>query len=138
MSWFYQDKPFENPQNYWGFVYLIENLNNNKKYIGKKQFYFKKTKILKGKKKRFLVDSDWKEYFSSSEILKEEVSVFGREKFKRTILKLCNSKSECNYWEAKYQMEYDVLLNPQEWYNEWISVKIRRSHLIKPLTKIKI
>lgn len=133
MSWIYNDLPFDEDEikNNFGFVYLITNISNGKKYIGKKQFYFKKTKSVKGKKKRILVDSDWRDYWSSSDILKEEVTNTGQENFHRTILRLCKTKSECSYWELKYQIEYDVLLKPDEFYNEWVSCRIRRSHLIK-------
>lgn len=129
MSWVYQSEPFLDPLGNWGFVYEIQDLNTNKRYIGKKQFWFKKTKTVKGKKKRYLAESDWKDYYGSSEILKEEVAQNGPENFKRTILKLCGSKSECSYWEAKYQFEFDVLLKPEEFYNEWISVKVTRKHM---------
>ena len=77
MSWFYEEEEFVDPKEYWGFVYIITDLINNKKYIGKKQFYFKKTKIVKGKRKRFLVDSDWKQYYGSNTELREQVDQFG-------------------------------------------------------------
>lgn len=131
MSWIYQDKQFSDALGNWGFVYLIEDTLRNKKYIGKKQFWFKRYKTVKGKKKRVLVESDWMDYFGSNELLKEEVSKNGQEPYKRTILRLCSSKSECSYWEAKYQFEYDVLLKPDEFYNQWISVKVTRKNLIK-------
>lgn len=131
MSWLYENELFDDPQDYWGYVYIITNLSNNKKYIGKKQFYFKKYKTVKGKRKGYLAESDWKEYFGSSETLKEEVSASGTENFKREIIKLCKSKSECTYWETKYQFHFDVLLKPEEYYNEWIMARVRRSHLIK-------
>lgn len=131
MTWYYQDEPFNDPLDYFGFVYIIENIINNKKYIGKKQFYFKKYKKVKGKRKSYLQESDWREYWSSSDILKEEVQNIGKYSFKRTILVLCKTKSECSYWESKLQFEYDVLIKPEEFYNEWIMCKIRRSHLIK-------
>jgi hypothetical protein len=131
LTWYYQDEPFNDPLDYFGFVYIIENIINNKKYIGKKQFYFKKYKKVKGKRKSYLQESDWREYWSSSDILKEEVQNIGKYSFKRTILVLCKTKSECSYWESKLQFEYDVLIKPEEFYNEWIMCKIRRSHLIK-------
>jgi hypothetical protein len=131
MSWIYQDKPFLDPLDNWGFVYIIEDTINNKKYIGKKQFWFKKYKTVKGKKKGYLAESDWQTYFGSNDKLNEEISTNGNEHFKRTILKLCGSKSECSYWEAKYQFEFDVILKPDEYYNQWISVKVTRKHLVK-------
>lgn len=130
MTWLYQETPFEDPQEFWGFVYIIHDTVNNKKYIGKKQFYFRKTKILKGKKKRILVDSDWKKYFGSNVELNEQVKIHGESNFKREIVKLCKSKSECSYYEAKLQFEADVLLS-EEYYNAWISVKVTKKHIKK-------
>ncbi len=130
MPWLHENKNFEDPQDYWGFVYEIVDTVNNRKYIGKKQFYFRKTKVLKGKKKRFLVDSDWKTYFGSNLELNEQVKLHGEEKFLRNIIKLCKSKSECTYWEAKFQFQYDVLLS-EEYYNGWISAKVTKKHLLK-------
>lgn len=131
MSWYYQNKLFIEPLGNWGFVYEITNLSNNKKYIGKKQFWFKKYKSIKGKKKGYLAESDWRTYYGSNDNLNEEVKTIGSENFNRVILKLCGSKSECSYWEAKYQFECDVLLKPDEYYNQWISVKVTRKHITK-------
>lgn len=130
-SWQYNGEPFLNPGDWWGFIYIVEDLVSEKKYIGKKQFKFKKYKTVKGKRKGYFAESDWKEYYGSSETLKEQVSAIGPDSFKRTILKLCKSKSECSYWEAYFQFHYEVLLKPDEFYNEWISVKVRRAHLVK-------
>ena len=114
---------------YTGFVYIIKNLQTDKKYIGKKTLTFKKTKVVKGKKKKYTVESDWRDYWGSCEELKEDVKVYGELNFRREILRFCRSKSELSYWEAKYQFEYDVLYKPNEFYNAWIFVKVRRSHL---------
>jgi len=66
--WTYQGNEFaEIPEGYAAFVYLITNKKTNKKYIGKKLFYFSRSKTVKGKKKRTKVESDWKDYWSSSE-----------------------------------------------------------------------
>lgn len=130
MSWFYQDAVFSDPKENWGFVYIITDQVSNKKYIGKKQFWFKKTKIIKGKKKRYLIESDWKDYYSSSITLNEQVSKYGKEHFIRQILVLCKNKSECSFYEAYYQFKYEVLLYPDDWYNEWISCKINRKQLL--------
>ncbi len=39
-------------------------------------------------------------------------------------------KSECAYFEAKYQFENKVL-ESEEYYNSWIMVKVRKAHLNK-------
>lgn len=130
MEWIYRGLPFEGPEpEQYGFVYAITNTQNNKKYIGKKLFWFKKTKILKGKKKRYLAESDWKQYYGSSKYLLADVEMYGKEVFTREILTLCKSKGECSYFEAKAQFDYGVLLDKDLWYNDWIICRVHRKHL---------
>lgn len=131
MSWFYNGEIIEViDEKYCGFVYKITNKQNEKQYIGKKLLKFKKSKTIKGKKKRFYVDSDWKVYFGSSELLKEDVRLLGEENFHREIIRFCKTKSELSYYEAKWQIDLDVLLYPDLFYNEWIMVRTRRSQLL--------
>lgn len=132
--WTYNDKLFdETPEDYQGFVYLITDLTNNKKYIGKKFFWKPKTlPVTKTRKRRVKtrVESDWRSYYGSSTEVKLLVEKHGAESFKREILKLCKTKGECSYYEAKMQFEYDVLLS-DEFYNEFIGCKIHSKHLTK-------
>lgn len=131
MIWVYDGNIVEEiDPKYCGFVYLITNNLNEKQYIGKKLLQFKKTKQVNGKKKRFFVDSDWRSYYGSNQELNADVKVHGEDNFKREILKLCINKGELSYYEAKYQFEYDVLYYPEKFYNAWIMVKIRRSHIL--------
>lgn len=119
--------------NYIGFVYEITDLSNNKKYIGKKNFYStRKLPPLKGKtkKRKRVAESDWMEYYGSSEEVKLLVEKNGAHKFRRQILHLCESKGIMTYWEAKIQFERDVLLR-DDYYNEFIGCKIHSSHLKK-------
>lgn len=111
-----------------GFVYIITNLSNNKKYIGKKLFKFSKTKKVKGKKKKTKVESNWKSYFGSNEELLEDVKVLGEENFKREILHLCKSKGTANYLEMKEQILHNAL-ESDCYYNQWIMCKVHRSHI---------
>ena len=130
--WYYEDKLYEDtPEEYQGFVYQITEIESGKKYIGKKFFWRAKTLPItktRKRKKRLKVESDWKTYYGSSEVLKEQVSTRGTDRFERTILVLCKTKAECTYYEAKYQFERDVLLR-DDYYNDWISAKVRRAHL---------
>jgi len=109
---------------------MITNRANGMRYIGKKSLTRIKTRQVKGKKKRERVESDWKTYWSSSDRLKLDVTLYGEGVFDREILRLCSSKSECSYYEAKYQFEYDVLLS-DKWYNDWLSVRVRKAHMMK-------
>jgi uncharacterized secreted protein with C-terminal beta-propeller domain len=126
--WFYNNEEFEDIGEYVGFVYLITNLTNSKKYIGKKNFYFTKSKQVNGKKKRYKVVSDWKDYYGSNKELAKDVEDLGKDAFKREILRLCKSKGEFGYFEAKYQFEHNVL-ESENYYNSWIMCRIHKKHL---------
>lgn len=130
--WLYDDKPVDESEleNYVGFVYVIENKTDNRMYIGKKLLKFKRTKKIKGRNRKVSVDSDWKKYWGSNKNLQEDVLELGEDKFQRKILRLCKSKGEMNYYEAKYQFELGALESDQ-YYNEWIMVKVHRSHIKK-------
>lgn len=131
LEWQYNQEVFteEKIGDYYGFVYQITNLSNNKKYIGKKFFYSSKTKQVNGKKKKFKVSSDWQSYYGSNQELKNDVEKLGKDLFKREILHLCKTKGDCGYIEAKQQFVLDVLEKPDEYYNTWIMVRVHRKHL---------
>ena len=129
--WLYNGKEWHPPENfsskdYYGFVYLITNEKTNQKYIGKKFFWSKKTLPItktRKRKKRLLIESDWKDYFGSNRLLNEEITHQGNTHFKREILHFCKSRGECAYMEAKEQFDRDVLLT-DEYYNGIIACKI--------------
>ena len=130
LTWQYNGTDFTEDLigNNYGFVYLITNTTNNKKYIGKKLFYSSKTKQVKGKKKRYKVLSDWQTYYGSSAELSKDVLQLGQDNFNREILHLCQSKGECSYVEAKEQFIRGVM-ETEEYYNNWIMVRVRKSHI---------
>ena len=111
-----------------GFIYEIKNIQTGKKYIGKKFFWSVKSYQKNKKRKKKKVESDWRDYYGSSELLLEDLNKIGVEQFDRKILRLCKTKSECAYFEAKYQFDYKVL-ESDEYYNSWIMVKVRKAHL---------
>lgn len=113
-----------------GFIYLITNLVNGRRYYGKKLFWFSKTRQVKKKKKKTKVLSDWKDYYSSSDELLFDVEKYGKENFKREILILCKNKAQMTYWESKLQFENDVLLS-DVFYNSWIMCRVRKSKALK-------
>jgi hypothetical protein len=141
MQWTYQGKPVEEvPEQFIGFVYLITNLTNGKKYIGKKLAQFKKTRPpLKGKKRkrRSTVESDWKSYWGSSDKLLEDIKHLGEENFTREILHFCTTRGQLSYLEAKEQFDREVLLT-EEYYNGIINVRVGGSKaLVESLQKNK-
>lgn len=130
--WVYKDKEFnETPEEFQGFVYMVTELDTGKKYIGKKFFW--KPKVLpvtKTRKRRVRtrVESDWRDYYGSSKEVQALVESKGKNNYKREILRLCKTKGECSYYEAKYQFQFDVLLS-DEYYNEFIGCKIHSKHI---------
>ena len=132
--WLYKDKEFteEDIDGYFGFVYLIENKLNGRRYVGKKFFTRAGTRQIKGKKKKVRLSSGWANYWSSSEELKADVNKLGEENFTRTILYLCKSKSECSYRETKEIFIRDALLS-EDYYNSWCSCKIHKSHVMNKI-----
>lgn len=140
MSWYYENQLVEQlPEDCIGFVYIITNLTNQRKYIGKKLAKFSKTtykvhKLKNGTKKkkkiRQKVDSDWREYYGSSPELSQDIELLGAENFHREILYYCKSKSECSYIEAREQFSRRVL-ESNDYYNGHIQVRVHGSHIIK-------
>ena len=128
MTWYYGGVPFEEDGTHFGYVYLIENLTNGRKYIGRKYFSKAGYKQVNGKRKKIRKTSDWEAYWGSNDTLKAEVAELGEHNFRRTILHLCNSKSECAYWETFEIFSRHALLD-SVYYNDWCSCKIRRAHL---------
>lgn len=132
--WTYKGKEVnELPQDCEGFVYIITNLTNNKKYVGKKLAKFKVTKPpLKGRKnkRRSTKESDWKTYWGSSDHLNADVEELGEENFTREILHYCQSRGMLSYLEAKEQFDREVLLT-DEYYNGIINVRVGSSKVLK-------
>ena len=130
LEWTYNGKAFtENDiDNNYGFVYIITNLVTGRKYIGKKLFWFSKTKQVNKKRKKIKVISDWPDYYGSNDALKKDIETHGKENFTREILHLCKSKGECSYLEAKEQFNRNVI-ESDDYYNTWIMVRVRDSHI---------
>jgi hypothetical protein len=133
-EWTYKGLIFteEQIENNFGFVYLITNTTNNRKYVGKKFFTKSGRKQTNGKIKKIRKSSDWEKYWSSSEELKADVKLFGEERFTREILYLCKTKSECSYRETKEIFMRDALLK-EEFYNSWVSCKIHKAHVFNKI-----
>lgn len=128
--WLYNDKELtdEDTKGYYGFVYWIHNTVDDIGYIGRKYFTKAGTKQVKGKKRKTRKESDWKDYYGSSPRLLADIEKLGKDKFKRTIIRLCKTRGETNYWEAKLIFQYDAIIS-EKFYNDWISCKIRSTHL---------
>ena len=132
--WIYEEKPInELPDDVVGFVYQIRNTTNDRMYIGKKLAKFKRSrKPLKGRKnkRRYKVDSDWQDYYGSSDELAMDIKKLGKEHFKREILFYCYSKAELSYVEAREQFARKVL-ESDNYYNGHIRVRVHGKGIIK-------
>jgi len=133
-NWIFQNKPItEMPAEVVGFVYEITNTTNGRKYIGKKLARFKRSRPpLKGRKnkRRYKVDSDWQDYYGSSDDLTIDVNKLGKDKFTREILFFCYSKAELSYIEAREQFARKVL-ESNDYYNGHIRVRVHGKGILK-------
>ena len=91
----------------YGFVYLITNLSNQRQYIGRKYFWQKRKP--KGGKRRVTSESDWQKYYGSCPELKDDIKLFGKERFSREILSLHRTPGRVNYEETRQLFLHDVL-----------------------------
>ena len=134
MQWTYNGKVIDSiSEEYEGFVYLITNTTTGQKYVGKKLAKFKTTKPpLKGKKnrRRGYKESDWRDYWGSSDHLNADVLKLGKDNFTREILHYCPSRGVLSYIEAKEQFDRRVL-ETDEYYNGIINVRVGSSKILK-------
>jgi hypothetical protein len=136
MSWICKTHQIEDitqfPENTFGFVYMTTHKPTGKSYIGKKVLFHNQKKKL-GKKeiaaltgvvgrrpsyKLVVKESDWKTYYGSQTQIKQILLEGKKDEFERTILKMCPDKKSMTYFEVKYQMLYQVLEKPDEFFND--------------------
>ena len=134
MTWYFHNSPSEFTEadigDNFGFVYLITHNQTGRKYIGKKFFTKAATRQVKGKRKKIRKSSDWENYWGSNKKLQEEVKLNGPEQYTREIMHLCKTRSECSYYETFEIFSRHALLH-EHYYNEWVSCKIRKDHVMK-------
>ncbi len=120
------------PDNTHGFVYRIIHKPTGKMYIGRKILQ-NTTKVKLGKKelkelqgvvgrrpsyKMAIKESNWKTYWGSNKYLKELYETEPKENFEREILICAPTKKLLTYYELKYQILYEVLEKPDEFFND--------------------
>ena len=99
------------PEDWFGFIYRIIDLDTDREYIGKKQFWSTTRKPVKGKTRRKVVvkSSDWKLYTSSSKHVNAAIGERGKDRFVFLIETLYKSKAALHYGEVEAQINEDVL-----------------------------
>lgn len=106
-------------EGYFGYVYQITDRKTGRKYIGRKYIWsYRKEKGVTRRKKK---ESNWQQYYSSNEELKQ-IGKETPERLKREILHLCKSKGECNFLEVAEQFKRNVLYS-DEYMNDNINGK---------------
>jgi hypothetical protein len=127
MTWTYNQEDFvETPKDMEGFVYLITNLVNDKKYIGKKHFWTRQKDRKTGRRKK--KESDWRDYMGSCDELIADVKVLGKDKFSKEILYICPHKKSMSYYETMEQFKRDVILK-EDYYNTNVEGKFFSSEV---------
>lgn len=134
-AWLWNQAPIDQiPKEFKSFVYLITNKITQKQYIGFKTAVSPKTKISHHKKQRVVVESQWKTYWSSSDVLQKEVTLYGKSNFIREIVVMCPNKATGKYLEAYLQFQRGVIgENAGRYYNGIINLRINKNS-IKQLT----
>ena len=136
MNWIYIKKEMETisdfPDNTYGFVYRITHKPTGKTYIGRKILQ-NITKVKLGKKelkelanvvgrrpvyKMAVKESNWKTYWGSNKYMKELYKTEPKENFDRQIIICAPTKKLLTYYELKYQILYEVLEKPDEFFND--------------------
>lgn len=132
MTWFYEGKEITAiPDEYAGFVYTITNNLNGRIYLGQKVSKNKITRSpLKGKTRKRISysESNWNDYYGSSELLLQDIANYGKEHFRREIIHLCKSKGEMNYRETEEIFARKALLS-NDYYNNFVGCKIHGNHI---------
>ena len=107
--WIFKGSVFDSDDigDHYGFVYCITNTTTGKSYIGRK--YFVQKRKPKGGKRRVTSESNWKQYYGSSDELKQDIRGIGRDNFKREILSLHTTLGKVNYEETKQLFINNVL-----------------------------
>lgn len=143
MGWIYKNKGFNFViEGIEAFVYLIERTNIKEDnisptlYIGKKSFF----SYAKKKGKRTKTESNWRDYYGSSDLLNDHIKLYGKENFNRTILHLCRTKGDSGYLETQEQMNRNVLQrenNRKIYYNANINSRYFSSPTIYNLNNLE-
>lgn len=137
-----------------GFIYKItrfdpKTLVEDKFYIGKKNFWSEAKRPLTKKELASglgtslrLKDSkgrkcirekhmtDWYKYCSSSEKVKADIALLGKERFRFEILEFCLTPIQMTYYEESHLYQWDAMLLPEEQcYNDAIRKGLTREQL---------
>ena len=92
-----------NPNEYYGFIYLIRNNVSGQQYIGRKFYHMYK-------KRNPVKESNWKTYTGSCKPLNEDIKELGKSKFSFIILTNYKTRGGVVSGEVQFQNDNDVLI----------------------------
>jgi hypothetical protein len=151
VNWTYNNKEITSieqfPEGAIGIIYRIDNLTNGRYYFGRKTCISKRKKKLtiaekkleENKRKTFKYEvsetSGWKSYKGSNKPLLSDIAK--GDKFKKEIIQFCFSKAEMTFYETRAIICSTCLLS-EDCYNDWVSCKVYKSHLMNKNSAKKI
>ena len=109
-------------------IYCTTNKVTGIMYIGKKQLWSKISKPpLKGcKRKRIITKpSDYLKYYGSSEQLKKDLEIYGKNNFTREVLSIATCKWESSFQELLWQLKYNVI-SCDDYLNGIINIRLTK------------
>ena len=140
MTWLYNGSILNDediPVKAQGFVYMLTYLPTGQRYIGRK-LMTKSHRRQKNKKIiRSRVESDWRDYWSSSPDIKVLIESGGAENFVREILMFADTKGQLNYLEER--LLYSVgALESEFWLNGNIRAKMFKRNILNKLNTTEL
>lgn len=98
------------PLEYFGFVYIVYCRATKRFYLGKKQFISQsKVKIAGSTRRKTVIrESDWKTYCTSSEYIKKDIVLYGKEQFDFYIVGLYKTKGGLRFAEVNMLHKLDA------------------------------
>lgn len=129
MSWQFREAEFTDPADWTGFVYVITHAASGRRYVGKKLLTRTNTRQVRGRRRRFRTESDWRTYWGSNSELQELVQQQSAQGFERRIIHLAQGRGVLGYLEASLQFRLRVLERPAEFFNGIINCRVNARHL---------
>lgn len=117
-----------NQEEHFSIIYMITNKITNMKYIGKCQIWTTvKLPPLKSsgktRKRKVTKPSGYLNYYGSSESLKKEVILHGKENFTREVLDIASCKWDASYKELLWQIKLGVI-SSDDFHNGILNVRL--------------
>lgn len=135
MNWVYKNNELTDdmiPVKAQGFIYILTYTPTGQRYIGRKLLTKAHRRQQNKKIIRSRVESDWREYWSSSPEIKSMIEREGTDNFVREVLVFADTKGQLNYLEEKF-LYYVGALESERWLNSNIRSKMYKRNILNKL-----